>query len=268
MNSSILIKWFGFPATLVHGDTLVLDRWNWLKNRLPLTSNSETVLDVGCGTGAFTIGAARRGYIATGVSWDKRNQSVAEERNRLCGGESAKFVIGDVRKLDTVDGLDERYDIVICLECIEHILNDHKLFQDMASMLKPGGRLLLTTPNYYYVPITSDDRGPFLTEETGWHMRRGYTTSMLEELAERSGLVTQEVSYCSGFLSQKVTKIWRVMGKLPLGAPLHWLVTLPLRLLPIILPDLWISRVIGWPLFSICIECYKPRSESHVNIDR
>jgi 2-polyprenyl-3-methyl-5-hydroxy-6-metoxy-1,4-benzoquinol methylase len=74
MDKSTLGRWFGFPATLVHGDTLVLDRWFWLTRYLPVTRNGESLLDVGCGTGAFTIGAARRGYRAIGLSWDERNQ--------------------------------------------------------------------------------------------------------------------------------------------------------------------------------------------------
>ena len=64
MDKSLLAKLVGFPATLIHGDTLVLDRWLWVRKRLPETRNGETLLDVGCGTGAFSIGAARLGYQA------------------------------------------------------------------------------------------------------------------------------------------------------------------------------------------------------------
>ena len=45
MDRSQLVKLLGFPATLIHGDTLVLDRWLWLKRRLPLTAAGETLLD-------------------------------------------------------------------------------------------------------------------------------------------------------------------------------------------------------------------------------
>src|SRR5689334_24813866 len=175
MDKSLLVRVFGFPATLVHGDTLVLDRWRWLKNRLPLTANGERLLDVGCGTGAFTIGAARRGYRALGLSWDERNQATAQYRAELCRTPGASFDVLDVRRLDTRSDLRDAFDVALCLECVEHILDDRKLIRDIAACLKPGGRLLLTTPNYDYRAITREDNGPFALAETGWHVRRGYT---------------------------------------------------------------------------------------------
>lgn len=259
MESSLLVRLFGFPATLIHGDTLVLDRWRWLKARLPLAGNGETLLDVGCGTGAFTIGAARRGYRATGISWDQRNQTVAAERAKLCGEPNAEFVIGDVRELDTIDALHRDYDVAICLECIEHILNDRKLVRDIADRLKPGGRLLLTTPHYLFHPITAGDKGPFQTVEHGWHVRRGYTDRMLTELCSEAGLEVEEVSFCSGIVSQKATLLWRQAGRLPGGSAIRWLVSLPLRLLPLVVPDRWLTRTLNWPFFSICLHAYKPR---------
>lgn len=39
------------------------------------------------------------------------------------------------------------YDIVICFQVIEHIKDDKKLVEEIKRILKPGGRLLLTTPN-------------------------------------------------------------------------------------------------------------------------
>ncbi|TWU25796.1 class I SAM-dependent methyltransferase [Bythopirellula polymerisocia] len=262
MNRSILVRIMGFRATLIHGDTLVLDRWRWLRRRLPKTANNESLLDVGCGTGAFTIGAALRGYQATGISWDERNQEVAKQRAMLCHAEKSSFVIGDVRELGELQNLKDNYDCVICLECVEHILNDLKLFRDLADRIKPGGRLLLSTPHYYYLPMSDEDLGPFLTEETGWHVRRGYTSAMLLELCETAGLHHGEISYCSGFISQMVTRFWRTCNRLPGGTALGFVLTLPLRLLPLILPDRWITQVLRWPFYSICLEAYKPRFEN------
>ena len=131
-----------------------------------------------------------------------------------------------------------------------------QLLQDMAACLKPGGRLLLTTPYLLYHPITRADAGPFSKTEDGWHVRRGYTEAMLSELCDHAGLVPERFSYCSGFLSQKITTLMRV------GARIHpalgWALVLPLRPLPPLL-DGMISALTGWPSYSICLEAYKPR---------
>ncbi len=256
MDKSALVKLLGFPATLIHGDTLVLDRWLWLRHRLPKTRNGEKLIDIGCGTGAFTIGAARRGYESIGVSWDERNQTVAEQRAAICRADSAKFEILDVRKLDESANYSRQFDVVICLENIEHIIDDRKLMLDMAACLKPGGRLLLTAPNTLYKPITTADMGPFQKEELGWHVRKGYSPAMLRELCDVSGLKIERISYCSGFVSQKVTWLFRTLNKVhPL---MSWAVTLPLRILPPLLDPI-ISRLFRWPGFSITLEAYKPR---------
>ncbi|MEQ9359064.1 class I SAM-dependent methyltransferase [Coleofasciculus chthonoplastes] len=252
---SILVKLFGFPATLIHGDTLVLDRWLWLKKRLPPTSAAEKLIDVGCGTGAFTIGAAIQGYEALGLSWDERNQSVASQRALLCRTTSAKFEVLDVRQLDCRQDLISSFDVAICFEVIEHIIDDQKLMIDIARCLKKSGKLFLTTPNYHYKPITAMDKGPFLQIETGWHVRKGYTTQDLISLCLQSGLVVDSVSFCSGFLSQKITFIMRTLSKIhPL---IGWGFILPLRILPPLV-DSRLTKLMRWPEFSICLEAHKP----------
>src|SRR5512132_1799496 len=99
MDKSMLVRYLGFPATLVHGDSLVLDRSLWLRQRLPRTRERQRLIDIGCGSGAFSIGAALRGYDVLWLSWDERTQQVARERALLCGAESATFDVFDVRRL-------------------------------------------------------------------------------------------------------------------------------------------------------------------------
>jgi 2-polyprenyl-3-methyl-5-hydroxy-6-metoxy-1,4-benzoquinol methylase len=233
---------------------MMLDRWNWLKHRLPRTNERLKLLDVGCGTGAFTIAAAKRGYEALGLSWDQRNQRVAQERAQLCGADHASFEIQDVRTLDARPDFIGQYDYVICLECIEHILDDIKLMKSMAACLKPHGRLLLTTPNYLYWPISKYDSGPFKQEETGWHVRRGYSPKMLEKLCTQAGLICEEVSYCSGPLSQLIARPYRFLDER--STMMAWGITLPLRPLPVLF-DRWLSKISERPGFSICLEAWK-----------
>ena len=252
---STLVRSFGFPAMLVHGDTMVLDRWLWLRKRLSRISRRGRLLDVGCGTGAFTIGAARLGFDALGLSWDERNQSVAASRAALCRTERARFQVTDVRGLGEQTLLRESFDVVICLECIEHILDDSRLMAAMAGCLKPGGTLVLTTPNLDYRPIDARDNGPWSIKEDGGHVRKGYARAQLMALCESSGLEVTEISYCSGFISQKLTGLWRCFTRT--ARLLAWPVLLPFRPIPVFL-DAWLTRKLEWPNYSICVVAARP----------
>ena len=255
MDKSLLVRMIGFPATLIHGDPLVLDRWLWLKERLPETNNMEKLLDVGCGSGAFSIGAARRGYQATGLSWSERRQNVAGERATICGVQ-ARFEVLDIRQLSTRNDLVGQFDVAICLEVAELVLDDRKLIKDIAACLKPGGRLLLTAPYSLSRHIWKGDAGPFSLVEDGGHVRRGYTPAMLQELCSEAGLISEHISFCSGCLSQELSLVLQKLSRIHFL--LGWAATLPLRVFPPLL-DTLIHKLTGWPYFSICLEAYKPR---------
>lgn len=255
MKNSILVRMFGFPATLIHGDTLVLDRWLWLKKYLPKTNNNERLIDIGCGSGSFVTGAALRGYESLGLSWDEINHKKGIDRAKTCGAKLASFSVADVRHLDTYEDLKD-FDVIVNTENIEHIIDDKKLFQDMYAVLKPGGYILLTTPYLYYQAISESDKGPFIREENGGHVRRGYSKKMLEELCEISGFKVEALSFVSGILSQKICSMQRIIGKkYPL---LGWIFILPFRMIPPIL-DKYITKIFNKPFYSICLVAYKPR---------
>jgi 2-polyprenyl-3-methyl-5-hydroxy-6-metoxy-1,4-benzoquinol methylase len=256
MDSSLLVRLFGWKAALHHGDALVWDRWRWIRRRLRLTRNDDRLMDVGCGSGAFTIGTAKLGYRSLGLSWDERNQKVAEQRAAITRAKSATFEICDVRRLNERTEWLGGFDIVVCCENIEHVIDDFLLMKSMAACLKPGGRLLLTTPYLRRIPQSSMDYGPFPDFEDGRHVRRGYNRAMLAELCAHSGLVIDEISFVSGPISQAVAYLLWVCGKI--HPVVGWIVVLPLRPLPPVF-DNALTQLLGFTPFCIGLEAYKPR---------
>jgi SAM-dependent methyltransferase len=241
-------RWL-FPALVMLRDTLVLDRWRWIGARLPFCRGAR-LLDVGCAAGAFTIGAALRGYEAWGLDHDPESLEKADRRARWLGV-TARFIQGDVRRL--ADRLEwaGTFDVVLCCETIEHVLDDASLARGLAICLKPGGRLLLTTPFVGFRAITAGDDGRCSAVEDGGHVRRGYAPDGLRALLEGAGFETVEISWCSGFLSQKATAVYRLAGgRCPV---LGWLAVLPLRPWPPLLDGV-VTRALRWPWYTICAE--------------
>ena len=223
-----LLKIFGYTLTFITGDTLAADRLIWMKRNLPKTRNDEKLLDVGCGSGAMSFAACKRGYEVTGMSWDRRNQKKAEVRAKnLNMADKTKFPIGDARELEKLFPK-ESFDIVLNFENIEHILHDNKLMKDIYGVLKPGGYLYLTTPNSYYWPMSKGDLGPFTSIEDGSHVRRGYTPAMLLELSEMTGFKIEKIEYCSFIGSQLTTRLMRYIEN-KFTWLTGWLLILPLR---------------------------------------
>ena len=231
---------------------MVVDRWLWIRRNLKKIKIG-TVIDIGCGTGTFTLGAAKLGFNSLGLSWDAANQQKAINRSdSLNLGTNARFDIQDVRNLHEKTDYLGNFDVAICCETIEHILNDRKLIHDIKNVLKQDGTLLLTSPNIDYIPIgIGDEKGTISLVEDGGHVRVGYSKMAMEELFSESGLDIYEVSYCSGFLSQKLTGALRIL-KSTIGYPLAWLLILPFRLFPLLF-DRLISQIFNWPGYSICV---------------
>lgn len=257
--SNLLVRIFGWKATLHHGDPLVWDRWRWISKRLRKTHHVERLLDVGCGSGAFSIGTAKLGYQSLGLSWDKRNQAIAQGRARMTGAQTATFEVCDVRQLDQHTLLVGKFDVVLCTENIEHILDDFRLMRAMAACLKPGGRLLMTSPYIRRLPWSSMDYGPFPDIEDGRHVRRGYSKAMLTEMCAVSGLLVDEVSYLSGPLSQLGAYIMERSQRLHWS--IGWLAVLPFRVFPPLV-DPWLGPLTGVVPFCIGLEALKPRLDA------
>jgi ubiquinone biosynthesis O-methyltransferase len=100
--------------------------------------NGKTLLDAGCGTGWFSKPAAERGAKVTSMDLGEK---LLEEVKKKC--ESTR-VVGSIMEMPFEDN---SFDYVVSSEVIEHIPDANAAIKELYRVLKPGGTLVLTTPN-------------------------------------------------------------------------------------------------------------------------
>jgi SAM-dependent methyltransferase len=250
--SDVTLRLFGWSALLIHGDTCVLDRWQWVRRHL--RRGPVRTLDAGCGNGAFSIYAARCGNRVVAASFSQREQDDARRRAELLGVEGIDFELLDLRDLDGRREALGDFDQIICLETIEHLTDDEALVRGLAAMLAPGGQLLLTTPFQGHHPLYLEDRDPDPAED-GSHVRYGYTRERLREIAQGAGLQVAEEGFVSGLISQKLTDLMRRLTH-RVGRPAAWALVLPLR--PLVIFDAPLTRMLRYPHLSAALCGVKP----------
>jgi ubiquinone/menaquinone biosynthesis C-methylase UbiE len=103
--------------------------------------SSDSVLDIGCGTGYGTRMLAGHAKQATGV--DVSAETVAAATAGYGSGTCA-FAVYDGARLPFGDGV---FDAATSFQTIEHVQDDDRFVAEAARVLKPGALLVLTTPN-------------------------------------------------------------------------------------------------------------------------
>jgi SAM-dependent methyltransferase len=249
--SDMLLKAMGWRSLLLHGDPCVLDRWLWLRRHA--RGGAVRTLDAGCGNGAFSIYAARRGNEVVAASFSEAELHKARRRAELLGVRGIDFRALDLRELEQQRASLGRFDQVFCLETIEHLRDDEGLLRSLANMLEPGGRVLLTAPFDGHRALYSEARDPHGLED-GSHVRYGYSAARLRELAEGAGLEVREEGFVSGFFSQKLTNLMRRLTR-RVGRGPAWLLTAPLR--PLVVFDRPLSRLARYPRLSVAVVAEK-----------
>lgn len=112
--------------------------------RLLRSHGATEVLDLGCGNGAFTAQLAREGYRMTGLDFSESGITLAKKNYP-----EAEFAQHDAQD-PLPAGHTGKYDAVVSIEVIEHLLLPRKLVENAVTALKPGGLFILSTPYHGY----------------------------------------------------------------------------------------------------------------------
>lgn len=149
-------------------------------DRLPLPANTR-VLDAGCGSGRTLVELVDYGQV-TGIELDP--SAAAHARGRGLG-EVAEG------RLEELPWADTSFDLIVCLDVIEHTPDDVRALEELRRVCAPGGFLLVTVPALPSLWSVHD--------EVNHHYRR-YTRRSLDAAALAAGWTVARMSAFNGFL--------------------------------------------------------------------
>lgn len=149
-------------------------------DRLPLPANAS-VLDAGCGSGRTLEELSPYGDVY-GIELDPGAADVARARGR------GEVQIGRLEELPWEDG---SFDLITCLDVIEHTPDDRATLRELRRVSRPGGFLLVTVPAY---------QGLWSTHDVANHHYRRYSRSRLRAAARDAGWGVVRMTSFNGLL--------------------------------------------------------------------
>jgi SAM-dependent methyltransferase len=144
------------------------------------------LLEIGAGGGRFLKRMQKRGWIVEGVDIDPNLRDKLSKLN-------IKLHLGDILDLQLSGS---SYDAIVMSQTIEHVYRPREVLKEALRLLKPGGKIILTTPN-----VAGHARNLFGPSWRGWEPPRHlhlFSLDTLSNLLKSSGFTIEEVSSYAG----------------------------------------------------------------------
>lgn len=163
-------------------------------NALEAVSAPSRVLDAGCGEGRILDAIVRRWPQAHVVGIDEDELVLQRARALVAGRPRVELRRGLVGGAP----LHERFDLIVCVDVMEHIRDDVGAFRWLAEHMAPGGVLVMHVPsNPQRHLLRSIDRAIMAEVQAGMgpHVREGYGPDEARVLLQAAGLQPRSVGF-------------------------------------------------------------------------
>ena len=219
-------------------DLLLLRAWH-IKRELRLAhkqiGESGDILDAGSGFGQYSFFMSRlfrERYIKGVDVKEDQIQDCNEFFTRIGEQDRIHFELADLTKFRE----EGKYHLVLCVDVMEHILEDVEVFRNYSFSMKDGGILLISTPSDQGGSDVHDDHEDSFIEE---HVRDGYNITDIEKKLKTAGFSEVRTKYSYGWPG-KIS--WRLSMKYPIIMlntsrlffiliPFYYLLTFPVSML-------------------------------------
>ncbi len=117
-------------------------RLDWIRQHVDL--NGSKVVDIGCGGGILTESMAKAGAVVTGIDMAERPLSVAR-LHQIESGVNVDYQQSTAEELAASHA--GQFDVVTCLEMLEHVPRPAEIVASVHTLLRPGGQAFFSTIN-------------------------------------------------------------------------------------------------------------------------
>lgn len=106
---------------------------------------NKSILSIGCGTGSDIWYLAAKNNVV-GVDFAVNGLLLA--KNHFVQG-----IVSDFNSISYLPFKDKSFDIIVCKDILEHVLEPMILLQDVKRILKDDGYVVISVPNHFYLPM-------------------------------------------------------------------------------------------------------------------
>ncbi|MDO8299290.1 bifunctional 2-polyprenyl-6-hydroxyphenol methylase/3-demethylubiquinol 3-O-methyltransferase UbiG [Lacisediminimonas sp.] len=117
-------------------------RLEWLNARAPL--RGARILDIGCGGGILAESMARKGADVTGIDLSEKALKVADLHS-LESGVQVRYELISAEDMAAREA--GGFDVVTCMEMLEHVPDPEAIVHACATLVRPGGHVFFSTIN-------------------------------------------------------------------------------------------------------------------------
>lgn len=168
-------------------------RLGWIENTIGTLEN-KTILDVGCGGGILAEAMAAKGANVTGIDLAERSLKIARLHSLETG---IKVDYQHISAENIAATHPQHFDVVTCMEMLEHVPNPASIIHACAQLVKPGGWVFFSTlnrnPKSFLFAILGAEYLLNLVPKGTHHYSSFIKPSELIRSAREAGLTPQQI---------------------------------------------------------------------------